>query len=260
MVAERHARPTVTTVVPIDWYRTRAPADDLREHLVCVWTARPNGEHLLVPDGCVDVLWFDDGQGWLCGTETAGWTFRVPEGRTAVGLRFRAGMAPAALGFAGHEVANRRVRLQHVVSGREHRHLTQELADNVDPAARTRVVEAAARRWLAAPARPVDTVARAAVATAADRGRLRVDELATQCNLSSRQLHRRCLDVFGYGPSTLTRILRLQRFLNLGRSPAAGLAALAAHAGYADQAHLARECRALTGLTPRALLQTDLPR
>lgn len=244
----------------IDWYRTRAPADDLRDHLVCVWTARPNGEHLLVPDGCVDVLWFDDGDGWLCGTETAGWTFRVPEGRTAVGLRFRAGTAPAALGFAGHEVANRRVRLHHVLSGREHRHLGQQLADHTDPTARAAVVEAAARRWLAAPARPVDRVARAAAATAAEQGRLRVDEFAALCDMSSRQLHRRCLDVFGYGPSTLTRILRLQRFLTLGRASPPGLAALAARAGYADQAHLARECRALAGLTPTALLATDLPR
>jgi AraC-like DNA-binding protein len=31
------------------------------------------------------------------------------------------------------------------------------------------------------------------------------------------------------------------------------LAALAAQAGYADQAHLTRECRALAGLTPAAL-------
>jgi AraC-like DNA-binding protein len=33
------------------------------------------------------------------------------------------------------------------------------------------------------------------------------------------------------------------------------LAALAAEAGYADQAHMSRELKALTGRSPRALLQ-----
>jgi AraC-like DNA-binding protein len=60
---------------------------------------------------------------------------------------------------------------------------------------------------------------------------------------------------FGYGPKTLDRVLRLQRFLALGRAePAAGLARLAADAGYADQAHLGHECRALAGATPGELI------
>ena len=80
-------------------------------------------------------------------------------------------------------------------------------------------------------------------------------ELARQAGLSERQLHRRCVPAFGYGPKTLDRILRLQRFLALGRAePGAGLARLAADAGYADQAHLGRDCRALAGATPAQLL------
>ena len=54
---------------------------------------------------------------------------------------------------------------------------------------------------------------------------------------------------------TLQRILRLQRFLALGRAdPSARLARLAADAGYADQAHLGRDCRALAGATPAELV------
>ena len=231
---------------------------------MCVWTARPDGEHRLVPDGCVDVLWFDDGRGWVCGTETEAWTFRLPPGREAVGLRFRPGMAPAALGFTGVEVANRRVPVDQLLTGADARSLAQQLADHPGSADRMAVVEAAARRWVAAPRRPVDTVARAAAHVAGTHGRLRVDELARLCDLSPRQLHRRCRGVFGYGPTTLTRILRLQRFLTLGAGAHAAdghrLAALAARAGYADQAHLTRECRALAGVTPTALLRADLPR
>jgi AraC-like DNA-binding protein len=53
-------------------------------------------------------------------------------------------------------------------------------------------------------------------------------------------------------------VLRLQRVLALaGRLPQAGatLAALAADAGYADQAHMSRELQALTGRSPAALLE-----
>jgi transcriptional regulator GlxA family with amidase domain len=53
-------------------------------------------------------------------------------------------------------------------------------------------------------------------------------------------------------------VLRLQRVLALaGRSapPDAALAALAAAAGYADQAHMSRELQALAGQSPRALLR-----
>lgn len=71
---------------------------------------------------------------------------------------------------------------------------------------------------------------------------------AAETGLGPRQLHRRSLAAFGYGPKTLARILRLQRALALVRS---GLPyAEAAHrAGCTDQAHLAREMRDLAGTT-----------
>jgi len=72
--------------------------------------------------------------------------------------------------------------------------------------------------------------------------------LAREVGLSERQLHRRCMTALGYPPS------RLSRFLVLARtSPVhVTLAELAAAAGYADQAHLSRDSRALTGRAPSA--------
>ncbi len=73
---------------------------------------------------------------------------------------------------------------------------------------------------------------------------------------SPRQLHRRFVAAVGYGPKTFQRVLRLQRVLALvARSRRESLAALAAEAGYADQAHMSRELRALTGQSPSVLLQ-----
>ena len=51
------------------------------------------------------------------------------------------------------------------------------------------------------------------------------------------------------------RIQRFQHFLALAeQQPGAALSRLAAEAGYADQAHLTRECGRLSGLAPAALL------
>jgi methylphosphotriester-DNA--protein-cysteine methyltransferase len=64
---------------------------------------------------------------------------------------------------------------------------------------------------------------------------------------------RRFTEHIGYGPKTLQRVLRFQRFMRTIASPRVELAGAAALAGYADQSHLSRETRRLAGLTPRQL-------
>ena len=81
--------------------------------------------------------------------------------------------------------------------------------------------------------------------------------------ISPRQMRRRFLAAVGYGPKELQRILRFNGFMalgDIGRGSAGNagdvtLAALARLAGYADQAHLSRECARLSGFTPTAFLQ-----
>ncbi|WP_410617487.1 helix-turn-helix domain-containing protein [Amycolatopsis sp. lyj-109] len=68
--------------------------------------------------------------------------------------------------------------------------------------------------------------------------------------VSERRPRRRFVHAVGYGPATYLRVSRFQRAVALAPR-VGGPAALAAAAGYADQAHLGRDCRALTGLTPR---------
>jgi AraC-like DNA-binding protein len=85
-----------------------------------------------------------------------------------------------------------------------------------------------------------------------------IGRLLSELGLSERSLRRYCHDAFGYGPKMLERILRFQKFLRLlRRSSAPRLSRLAAEAGYADQAHLTREVRRLSGLTPRSFLTAD---
>src|ERR1700733_5438744 len=95
-----------------------------------------------------------------------------------------------------------------------------------------------------------------------------IDSLATHLALSASQLRRRCLHAVGVSPKVLQRTLRFQGFLALaqagatasGRRGADGMAGLAVDVGYADQAHLSRECLRLTGPTPRRLLGGSIDR
>ncbi|MGA8112038.1 MAG: helix-turn-helix domain-containing protein, partial [Actinocatenispora sp.] len=89
-------------------------------------------------------------------------------------------------------------------------------------------------------------------------GRLRLGESVTvtarETGFSERQLRRRCHAGFGYGAKTLARIYRLQRALAAARA-GTSFGTVAADAGFADQAHLARDVKALTGVPLGQLLR-----
>ena len=79
--------------------------------------------------------------------------------------------------------------------------------------------------------------------------------MARQAAVSRRQLERHFAHWLGTSPRHLAQVARLQavsRHAQLGAS----LAEIAAHAGYADQAHMTRAVRQLTGLTPRLFVQS----
>ncbi|MGV9277796.1 helix-turn-helix domain-containing protein [Streptomyces griseosporeus] len=212
-----------------------------------VWTntpAGPGGAPVL-PDGCMDLLWHE-GRLLVAGPDTRAYT---PQGPAAPwsGIRFRPGTAPALLGVPAHELRDQRVELADLWSAGRVRRLRARVATAAGPEAG---LEEAAL-LLAAEAGPPDPLLGRLVA-ALDAGRP-VGATADELGLGARQLHRRALAAFGYGPKTLARVLRLQRALVLARA-GVPYADTAARAGYADQAHLARDVRQLTGRTLGVLL------
>ena len=197
----------------------------------------------ILPDGCLDLIW-DGSELVVAGPDSAARWHRSPAGAAYTGLRFHLGTGPAALRIPASEVADQCPRLADVWPAAAARALTERVAE--DPAG-------ALTRW---------------AADAADGGRLDplgpqvhamarrgapVTQMADRLGLSERQLRRRCLPVFGYGPRRLGRILRMTRALEQARS-GLPLAEVAATCGYADQAHLSRELLALGGATPTLLL------
>lgn len=200
-----------------------------------------NTPYPVLPDGCMDLLWIG-GRLLVAGPDTRAHSAQGLSGLSCTGLRFAPGTAPALLGVPAHEVRDRRVELADLWSPADVRALTARLAAAADPAAELEAValDRTARRD------PPDPLL-LAVVDGLDAGRT-VAATADSVGLGARQLHRRSLDAFGYGPKTLARVLRLQRALAFVRA-GTPYAQAALAAGCADQAHLARETRELAGLT-----------
>jgi AraC-like DNA-binding protein len=216
-----------------------------------VWTrtAVPGDAAPVLPDGCMDILW-TQGRLFVAGPDTHAYRDEdaPPGGIRYAGVRFFPGTAPAYLGVPAHELRDQRVDLADLWPSGEVRRLTERVDSAVDPAA---ALEAVAL-GRAADAEPPDPRLREIVA-AVSAGRS-VAATADALGWGERQLHRRSRAAFGYGPKTLARILRLQRALTLARD-GAPLADTAARAGYADQAHLARDVRDLTDAPMGELLR-----
>lgn len=212
-----------------------------------VWTNTTggSGEGRVLPDGCMDLLW-SDGRLLVAGPDTR--AYLTEGGRsTWAGVRLFPGTAPALLGVPAHELRDRRVDLVDLWPVAEVRRLRRRIGAAADPV--TALEDVALE--LAASAESPDPLLRHVV-TALDSGRP-VAATADELGLGARQLHRRCLNAFGYGPKTLARILRLQRALALARGGTA-FADTATEAGYADQAHLARDVKELAGVPLGELL------
>lgn len=238
------------------WYMPIPVADKLRSHLVCGWTADIDQSHSVVPDGCVDLVWTSTGTLTVCGPERAGWTIRLPQGTEAVGVRFRPGVAHSLLKVNMAELRDRRVPLADLVGNRQAADLASRLEGESSDRARGHRLLTDIADWLC----HADTDDRFAQGVASCLGKRSWDvaQLAGETALTPRQFQRRCVAAFGYGPATLRAILRLQRFMALAeRAPACTLTELAHRCGFSDQAHLNRESRRISGLTPSVFVQTQ---
>ncbi len=237
-----------------DEYREWAPAAPLRTHLTCTWhrvvSAVGSPEPVrVVPDACMDLIWERGGGLQVAGPDTVPAPVVLRPGARYVGVRFRPGAAPPLLGLPSSALRDLRVDLADVWSRSEAECLEERLAAAPEAAAET--LERSLIERLACGAEAPDGLVSALVARLTRRS-AGVGTLAGQLGLSERHLRRRCEAAVGYGPKTLDRVLRFRRFLALARR-GGDLAELAAAAGYADQAHLSRECRRLAGATPAQL-------
>jgi AraC-like DNA-binding protein len=236
-------------------YREFRPPRALAGLVECFWRHElsepgPEDSGIILPDGRVDVVWSASGQTLVAGPQTRFVARPLEPPFVAIGARFRPGVGPPLLGLPAHELVDRHVPLA-AVDTRAAAQLDRWLAALADPDDAVATLHGAVARLADADGRPDPLVLHATGLL--DGSETRVSRVAGELALSERQLERRFRTSVGYGPKTLQRVLRFRRFLaELGRPDggALPLAWIAAASGYADQAHLSRESRELSGLSP----------
>jgi AraC-like DNA-binding protein len=240
---------------PAPAYSEVAPPPALRPFVEHLWVHRiedpppPEGRRLL-PDGRVNLVWVGGLGVQISGPQTH-YTRPPDVPRMLVfGATFRPGAAPHLLRTPASELVNHHVALD-AVDARLAARIDARLQDAADPRQALAAFADELERSLPGTHGP-DPAVNDAVRLL-DHPAATIAEVATRTFVSERELQRRFAEHIGYGPKTLQRVLRFQRFMQHIAVPRAELAGAAARAGYTDQSHLTRETRRLAGLTPSRL-------
>ena len=237
-------------------YDERLPLPGLAARVRTVWVQRTGPRPVLqrnLPTGGVELHCPIGAAPLLVGPLTRAKVEILPPGLTIVGARFWPGAASPLLGLPADELVDQVVPFDDVYG--EAPDLAARLAEAPGPDAALRSLQLdLLRRQARTP--PPDPLVAEAVRRLMPWQPTRIGPLTEDLAISKSQLRRRFLAEAGTGPKTLQRTLRFQGYLALAQAADHGsrVADLAAEVGYADHAHLARECLRLTGLTPRELL------
>jgi len=243
-------------------YVERRPLPALAGRVRTVWVQRTESQPYVqrnLPTGGVELHCPIGGVPWLVGPLTAASVEVLPPHTTVVGVRFWPGAASSLLGLPADELVDLTVRLDELWRSAA-LWLGELLAAVPGPDAAAELLQRYLVGRLSRADRP-DPLVAAAVRRLMPWQPVEVGALTSQLAISASQLRRRFLTTVGVGPKTLQRTLRFQGYLALAQAAAAHdasrgsrLADLAAEVGYADHAHLSRECLRLTGVAARELL------
>lgn len=249
-------------------YRQIAPDRDLSPLIDAYWInesgpARSDagatcGDRVL-PDGCIDLVFANHGAGdprsrlfssplieqpTLLGAASDAWF---------VGVRFRPAMSQAVIPVPPLECRDRAIDAVELGAGFA---LVEEqlLCCRSATEALTTLRRLIDRRARANAHRAPPTRIRAAVQLLSGGPPwLSPSDVASALAISPRSLHRDILSWTGHAPKVLARILRMQRTVERLRSGQRPLIEVAYDSGFADQPHMTRELRRLTGLCPSEL-------
>lgn len=231
----------------------RWPTIEMSGMVRCSYAARFDGaDYSLFPDGCVDLVWGGNGVVRACGPETAGWSFRLPAGATAVGVRLEPGVFPALFGVPAGYIADRQVDIDELLPA----HLARSMCERVGEAVALDQQRGALHDVVLSMVRArrgndtIDSADDVARTLAGASPSIDLASIAHDLGMSRRQLHRVSVHTLGYGPSMFRRVLRVQGALSLMRQTHSSLGRVAAVAGYADQAHMNREFHTICRTTP----------
>jgi hypothetical protein len=247
-------------------YREMPPPADLATIVQCFWALEADKGALeaaepVLPDGCIEMVFHVEGrfrsnldarrpqpEALVVGQVTRPFHLRASERVRTFGVRFRPGGPGALLPMPLHLLTDREEALDGLL-GASGTALSRRVRSADSDEERVAAVATELRRGRRISVPPPLHAALDAISRR--RGALRAGELRG-LGLCDRQLRRMFRDAVGIGPKALCRIVRLRAAFAAHQAGVAWAEA-ALEAGFCDQAHLARESRALLGAPPTAL-------
>jgi AraC-like DNA-binding protein len=259
-------------------YQERPAPASIAAAIECVWSVTDRAARAdrppdrLLPDGRPELIVhvadryarLVDGRSilqpaaFLAGTLSRPWIVQAPARVATIGVRFRPGGVTALFGGSLAGTADREVPLAELPAPLTD--LVAAIRRGRGSAARLRAAEAWLVAWVAARRHPLAPPASASAVRTIHRarGRLSVDRLAAAVAMPRRRLERLFRRETALTPKQYIRIVRLNGLLRSLEGEARDrLVDLAIDAGYFDQAHMARDFKALTARRASARRRDD---
>lgn len=252
----------ITSVIALDDRATLAAyavdrrlAEDVRGY----WSLTvldPPARIRVVPDGQVDLVFdLDSGAAHLGGTREEPVEIVHARPMRLLGATLVPGAAAAFFGIPVSELSADWQPLSSVI-GLVAEQLASRLCAADGESARLGLLESFLLARLERVERPDARVRRALQEIDESDGSIDMARLGRESGASPRNLSRLFHAWVGLSPKRFARIVRVQAALRRLAEPSPPtLAALAAEIGFADQAHLAREIRAVAGASPSELAE-----
>ena len=253
---------SVASSISTPFYQEFPPAGDLRPFVACTWVrlVRQSGgqaPEAILPDGCADIMAYNDQRPLVAGPDAVTRRVQLRDGQVITGIRLRPGACRAILGCPAERLVNGSMLLSDIATGATELHRRLLLSDNLF----TRL--ALLESWVRFALERATANDRAVIAACRMLGanpRIEIGDVARRLDWNARMIHRQFIAACGYSPKHFQRIMRMQGALRVAHSmPVARLGDLAAAAGYADQAHMTRDFRDITGFTPATYFADTAP-
>jgi AraC-like DNA-binding protein len=233
-------------------YRVEAPLNASIEHWWSVaWRLAPGDRHeaRTLPHPCVHVV--AEGERVRVMGVMRGRFTRVLEGEGAVfGAKFLPGAFRPLLRVPMASLTDKVLDLADVLGATSARRYRQALGGCSTDEQRVAAATAFFLEVLPPPSSDASLLRALVDAAAHDRSVTSVEALCARSGLHVRELQRLFRDAVGIAPKWMIQRYRLHEALDALEAGGGSLAEIAAALGYADQAHFARDFKALVGVSP----------
>ncbi len=242
-------------------YEVDAPLDQHIEHFWSVAWKLPKGvTHAAssLPHPSIHVVWEAD-EVRVVGVVTGRFTREMHGESRAFAAKFHPGAFRAILGAPVSSITDSTIPLSEVLGAKKARSYRDALANAPDDDARVKFATEFWNALMPAPAHDASLLAQLVKAATEDRTITSVEQLRARAGMHLRELQRWFDDAVGITPKWMIQRYRLHAALSeleRGRQP---LTHLAQSLGYADQAHFARDFKALTGVSPSRYVRSLAP-